>query len=140
MSDTPSSNRDPRAKKARDNARQRKIAANSSDKAARRHARTIKAGANRSIRRADKQVLAQAEDGFEDSADQINAAHKSKPQHWGTDNAAKRRAAHADAQKTYREAGGRKAVQRRQWEDMRDRIDNEDVLRLINKTLEDLKK
>ena len=49
--------RDPEADKARDLARQRKIASNSSDKAARKHAPRIKAEANRKLRRDDKAAL-----------------------------------------------------------------------------------
>ncbi|MFK7937814.1 MAG: hypothetical protein AB8B82_00425 [Roseovarius sp.] len=127
--DTP---RDPAAEKARDLKRQRKIAANSSDKAARRHARTIKAMENRKIRRGDRQAL---DETLEDSADQLNIDHMRKHRHWGSDNAAERRDGQADRQAHFREVGGRDAAQTLKWQEMRDSIDNEQVLKLINETL-----
>ncbi len=80
--------RDPAAEKARDRKRQRKITANSSDKAARRNAPRIKAVANRQVRRADRQALA---DQPEDVASRPDGLH-TRPRHWGTENAAQRRA------------------------------------------------
>lgn len=80
--------RDPQAEKARDRQRQRKIAANSSDKAARKHAPRIKAMGNRQTRRLDKQALALAP---EEAAERPEGL-KTRPRHWGTENAAERRA------------------------------------------------
>ena len=80
--------RDPKAEKERDRKRQRKIAANSSDKAARKNAPRIKAMANRQVRRADRQALADQPD---DAASQPEGL-QTRPRHWGTENAAERRA------------------------------------------------
>lgn len=84
--------RDPQRKKARDAVRQRKIASNSSDKAARRHAPAIKAAANRKARRLDRQQISDADDLEMLSDQDIAAYHRVKPRHWGSTNAAKRRA------------------------------------------------
>lgn len=130
--DTP---RDPAAEKARDLGRQRKIAANSSDKAARRHARTIKAMENRKIRRNDRQML---DETLEDSADQLSAEHARKHRHWGTENAAERRAAQSDRRAHYQQVGGRAEAQSQQWKALRDKIDDQQVLHTINETLERL--
>ncbi|MBM2577874.1 hypothetical protein JQC91_16320 [Jannaschia sp. Os4] len=100
--------RDPSAEKARDLGRQRKIASNGSDKAARRNAPRIKAMGHRTVRRADK--LAVGTD-YEGSADDRTATDRRRVTHWGSDLAADRRAAQAERQRAYREAGGRKAVQ-----------------------------
>ena len=127
--------RDPAAEKQRDLGRQRKIASNGSDKAARRHARTIKAMANRHIRRKDKQTL-DAE--FDESADQINLDHAHKPRHWGTDNAAERRAQNSDRQDYYQQIGGRDEAQRLQLEAARDRTDNVQAVKYIDDLLEQL--
>lgn len=84
--------RDPRAKKARDLARQRKIASNSSDKAARRNAPKIKAMANRAARRSARADLDAETD---ESADCARLHHRAKPAHWGSVNAAAHRAGRA---------------------------------------------
>ncbi|MFN4098655.1 MAG: hypothetical protein ACK4GT_02645 [Pararhodobacter sp.] len=84
---TPCTGRDPARDKARDKARQRKIVANSSDKAARKNAPRIKALANRMLRRKDRaRLLGAAEDAVP-----APAGLKSRVRHWGTDNAAARR-------------------------------------------------
>ncbi len=103
--------RDPGRKKARDTGRQRKIMTNSSDKASRRNAPVIKAMANRRIRRTDRQALAEPE-AIEESADRIRQDHKRKARHWGSVNAATHRTERAEAQRIYRENGGRVAVHR----------------------------
>lgn len=79
--------RDPEADKSRDLARQRKIASNSSDKAARKHAPRIKAEANRKVRRDDKAALRV------DPEDAALAPEgmKARARHWGTHNAADQR-------------------------------------------------
>ncbi len=85
--------RDPRRKKALDNANQRKIASNSSDKASRKNAPRIKAMSSRHVRRREKSALSQAMNDFEQIDGQsIAMAHKVKPRHWGSDNAAELRA------------------------------------------------
>ena len=83
--------RDPQAKKAKDKARQRKIASNSSDKASRKNAPRIKAMANRSVRRADKIKIAMSGDQLEENADSLRLDHRFKDRHWGTHNAAEQR-------------------------------------------------
>jgi hypothetical protein len=89
--------RDPEAEKAKDDARQRKIASNGSDKAARRHAPRIKAEANRVARRkARVPVDAAAEGGFDDGAQAAADLHRAKDRHWGSANAAERRAQRAE--------------------------------------------
>lgn len=108
--------RDPQAEKARDLKRQRKIAANSSDKAARKHAPRIKALGNRQTRRLDKQVLARTP---EDAAERPEGL-KIRPRHWGTDNAAERRA-ERDRERAWLDANpveerrGRGRAQHRPW-------------------------
>ncbi|MCB1388103.1 MAG: hypothetical protein KDK12_02970 [Rhodobacteraceae bacterium] len=84
--------RDPARRKARDNARQRKLACNDSDKAARRHIRQIKAQANRKLRRLDKAALAAADD---DTAG-TRLGLKTRARSWGSSNAAAHRAARTD--------------------------------------------
>ena len=83
--------RDPQTKKAKDNARQRKIAGNSSDKASRKNAPRIKAMANRSVRRADKIKIAVSGEQLEENADALRVEHRFKDRHWGTHNAAEQR-------------------------------------------------
>jgi hypothetical protein len=84
----PTEPRDPAAEKARDNARQRKLASNDSDKAARKHIRRTKAQANRKLRRLDKAALAQAD---EDAAG-TRVELKTRARAWGSHNAANQRA------------------------------------------------
>lgn len=79
--------RDPEADKARDLARQRKIAANSSDKAARKHAPRIKAEANRKLRRDDKAALRADPDDAASTPEGLRA----RARHWGSHNAADQR-------------------------------------------------
>lgn len=124
--------RDPQARKRRDLARQRKIASNSSDKAARRHARTIKAMENRKIRRNDKQDLTP---DLEDAAEQLKHQHRIKNRHWGTDHAATRREANREAQAKYQKHGGRRAVQAQQIQAFLQRTDNAALAALLNDTL-----
>ena len=83
--------KDPRLEKARDSARQRKIVSNRSDKAARRHARTIKATANRHLRRKGRQDLSAMTDPDDLSGQDLATAHRAKDRHWGTQNAAAHR-------------------------------------------------
>lgn len=83
---------DPKQRKARDNARLRKIACNSSDKAARKAAPLRKAKANRKIRRQDKAYLSRENIEHEENADMLCLQHKTKPQNWGSYNAAEHRA------------------------------------------------
>lgn len=128
--------RDPAAKKARDNARQRKIATNSSDKASRRNAPRIKAAANRKIRRADKQAI---DPELEASADQINLEHQRKLKHWGSDNAAEHREASARSQRDLQDIGGRDEANRQIWEEMRDKTDNKVVIQHYDDALARLK-
>jgi len=104
--------RDPRAKKAKDLSRQRKIATNSSDKAARKNAPLRKAMANRAIRRVDKHGLDADHDA---SADHLRLAHARKWRSWGSELAADRRDHRRKAQKHFQENGGRKAVQAKAW-------------------------
>ncbi|MCX7565275.1 hypothetical protein OS189_02820 [Sulfitobacter sp. F26169L] len=140
MADDFQKHRDPAVEKARNTGRQRKIVTNSSDKASRKNAPRIKAMANRNVRRSDKQTLRIEADEFEDSADQINIAHRHKPRHWGSDNAAERREMQAEKQATYREVGGRNEVQRRQMEAFRKKVDNKAMLQHIDETIARLKK
>lgn len=79
--------RDPQADKARDLARQRKIASNSSDKAARKHAPRIKADANRKLRRDDKAALRADPDDAVPAPEGL----KARSRHWGSHNAADQR-------------------------------------------------
>ncbi|MCA2010684.1 hypothetical protein LCM17_04245 [Cereibacter sphaeroides] len=108
--------RDPQADKARDLKRQRKIASNSSDKAARKNAPRIKAMGHRQVRRLDKEALARAP---EEAADRPEAL-KTRYQHWGTENAAERRA-ERDAERAWldatpvEEVRGRHRAQKRPW-------------------------
>lgn len=98
--------RDPRKDKDRDLARQRKIASNSSDKAARRNVPLHKAVANREIRRTDKADLrtaATADPEADTIALTLADRHGTKWKSWGSipaadhreDRAAER--AHLDA-------------------------------------------
>ncbi|MFK7753143.1 MAG: hypothetical protein AB8B51_11405 [Sedimentitalea sp.] len=125
--------RDPRRKKARDLARQRKIACNGSDKAARKHAPLIKALANRRIRRID---AAQLDADTQDNADQMALQHRRKAKHWGSDNAAQKRAAQRDKHDDYRATGGRKAVQARNWRALRDRLRSKNLNETVLKALD----
>ncbi len=94
---------DPARRKAKDNARQRKIAANSSDKAARKHARKLKAMENRRIRRIGKVGLAERPEEY---ADALRPSHRHKDRHWGTENAAKRRAQRTEERALLDETAG----------------------------------
>jgi hypothetical protein len=84
--------RDPLAEKKKDLARQRKIASNASDKAARRHAPLIKATANRGARRASKVPVVLAESDYSESAQAAVVHHRTKGKNWGSINAAEHRA------------------------------------------------
>lgn len=125
---------DPRKRKEKDNQRQRKIVANSSDKAARKNAPKIKAMANRAIRRIDRQGLLDVDD-VEESADQINIQHRQKPRNWGSQNAAEKRTKQGERRTHYQENGGRAAVQSQAWKDLRERTDDEAMVNLINDQL-----
>ena len=85
--------RDPKKDKAKSNARQRKLQRGGSDKQARRHAPLIKAMANRHVRRRLKVDATRIEEATEESADtSARLEHRHKERHWGSFNAAKRRA------------------------------------------------
>ena len=102
--------RDPEASKARDLRRQRKIANNGSDKAARKAAPQIKAMANRQIRRTDRAALATLVDlpeGEERIPPDLAQAHRDKPRHWGSTNAAEHRENRDTLLRAYQAAGGR---------------------------------
>ena len=81
---------DPATRKKRDNARQRKIVANSSDKSFRKGAPLIKAMANRKVRRTAKPDPKAEPDMF-DLGD-VRSALRTRDRHWGTENASSRRA------------------------------------------------
>ena len=98
--------RDPRADKDRDLARQRKIAANGSDKAARRTVPQRKAMANREIRRTDRADLRTAaltDPGADTIAPDLAAEHGRKWKSWGSTRAADHREART-AERAYLDA------------------------------------
>ena len=93
--------------------------------------------ANRKIRRLDKQALTDG-DTIVETADQISHAHKHKDRHWGTDNAAERRNSRRAALAAYQEAGGRKELQSRRWQEIKDLTDDANVIAVINAALDRL--
>lgn len=98
--------RDPRKDKDRDLARQRKIASNASDKAARRNVPLHKAMANRGIRRTDRADLraaALADPETDTIALSLADRHGTKWKSWGSDNAAEHREAR-DAERAFLDA------------------------------------
>ncbi|MFQ6553333.1 hypothetical protein AAD018_013430 [Aestuariibius insulae] len=103
---------DPAKRKEKDDARQRKIMANSSDKAARKHARTIKAIENRRVRRTGKVDLTLAEYS-EENADALRLSHRCKDRHWGTKNAATHRAHRSEERALLDETAGQTPSGRR---------------------------
>jgi hypothetical protein len=82
---------DPVKAKARDNARQRKIVSNSSDKASRKNAPLIKARTHRVVRRIDREALVNADAEAVPPADAERVKDRAKHQLWGSFNAAERR-------------------------------------------------
>ena len=133
--------RDPEKDKARDLARQRKIANNGSDKAARRNVPLRKAMANRKIRRTDKAELhsaAIADPEAEAITPTLADQHGRKWKSWGSDNAAEHRARAAEAQAVFRESGGRRAVHEAQRKAFLATIDNEASLARLNALLQQL--
>lgn len=107
---------DPASEKAKDNARQRKIVSNSSDKASRRNAPLIKIRANRKIRRADHVLLGSMTSDNEEEAQAIAPQHKVKARTWGSMNAAKRRAERREEINALNETAGQLPKGRRRWQ------------------------
>jgi hypothetical protein len=135
--------RDPEQDKARDLARQRKIASESSDKSSRRNVPLRKAMANREIRRTDKadlKVAALADPQADTIVPDLADRHGMKWKSWGSENAAAHRARQAESQAEFRAAGGRNAVMAAKWQAIADRTDTAEVAASINALLQRLKK
>ena len=87
---------------------------------------------NRTIRRKDRQGL---DPDLEEQADQIKLEHQRKERHWGTNLAADHRENQEQAHAYFRDVGGRNAAHKIKWEEIRDRTDQDDLLKLLNETL-----
>jgi hypothetical protein len=130
--------RDPRKDKDRDLARQRKIASNGSDKAARRNVPLRKAMANREIRRTDKtdlRSIAVADPEADTIAPDLSDRHGTKWKSWGSSKAADHRDRQAEAHAEFRAAGGRAAVEAAKWRAIAERTDSALVTDAVNALL-----
>lgn len=127
--DTPK--RDPRLKKARDNANGRKRGTFSSDKAARKAVPALKALQSRRIRR----KLRVDVDDLDATVEDARALERTKRKVGWSDNAAEHRAASRKRLAHFEEVGGRAEAQIRQWKEIKDRIDIEAVTDLVNEQL-----
>ena len=135
--------RDPRKDKDRDLARQRRIASNGSDKAARRNVPLRKAMANREIRRTDKaelKTITRDEEEADAIAPSLAERHGTKWQSWGSAPAAEHRTRQAEAHAEFRAAGGRDAVQIAKWQAIAEKTDTAAVTDHLNSLLRRLSK
>ncbi len=126
---------DPHKRKAKDNARQRKIASNNSDKAARRHAPKIKAMTNRRARRLDRQSLSV---DMDDSADQMKCVLIQRHRHWGSSNAAEHRAQRGMYREKLNKVGGRLMLSKRFWETLAKTSTNPMLIQIAQSQIEDI--
>lgn len=110
--------RDPRLKKARDNANGRKRDAMNNDKSARKAVPALKALQSRRIRRKLKVSV----DDLETTEEDARVLERTKSKVGFSHNAAERREISEKRLSHFQEVGGRREAQRQFWDNMKDRI------------------